>query len=174
MDESKYLVGIDLGTSNCAMAYVEPALGAEAQVTDFAIPQMVRPGEIAAYGLLPSCIYLPGPHELPACNAQLPWKTESEEIVGELARWQGARVPGRLVASAKSWLCHPGVDRRAPILPWGALADVAKISPVAASAHLLQHMVHAWDAAHPAAPLASQEVVITVPASFDERSEERR
>ncbi|WNZ60084.1 Hsp70 family protein [Myxococcus sp. MxC21-1] len=89
-------------------------------------------------------------------------------MVGELARWQGARVPGRLVASAKSWLCHPGVDRSAPILPWGAPADVQKLSPVDASALLLTHMARAWDDAHPDAPLSKQEVVITVPASFDE------
>src|ERR1043165_6789603 len=108
MDETPYLVGIDLGTSNCAMAYVEASPGTEAPEIDFPIPQFARPVEIASLPLLPSAIYLPGSHEMPAKPAQLPWQTERTEIVGELARWQGTRVPGRLVVSAKSWLCHPG------------------------------------------------------------------
>lgn len=168
MSEAQYLVGIDLGTSNCAMAYVELARGAEAPVLDFPIAQLVRPGEVAAQALLPSCLYLAGPHELAPEARQLPWGTAPEAIVGEFARWQGARVPGRLVTSAKSWLCHPGVDRSAPILPWGALTEVPRLSPVTASARLLEHMAQAWNASHPQAPLASQEVIITVPASFDE------
>ena len=207
---ARYVVGIDLGTSNCAVASAALAEGAAAVVTDFPIPQVRRPGEVAAQPLLPSCLYLPGPHELAAGAAALPWPTpllKSEipdspaspappsasgaaaasapvtappssatlsapaappVVAGEFARWQGARVPGRLVASAKSWLCHPGVDRTAPILPWGAPADVDKLSPTRASALLLAHLAAAWDAAHPADPLAQQEVVITVPASFDE------
>ena len=131
MDQAKYLVGIDLGTSNCAMAYVELARVADAPVVDFEIPQQIRPGESAALDLLPSCIYLPAAHEVtPDPTGGIP--AEDQGIVGEFARWQGARVPGRLVISAKSWLCHPGVDRQAPILPWGALADVPRISPVEA------------------------------------------
>jgi hypothetical protein len=168
IDNAKYLVGIDLGTSNCAMAYVELARGAEGPVFDFKIPQLMRASETAILDLLPSCIYLPGPHELPLEAARLPWKSEPGKIVGEFARWQGARVPGRLVVSAKSWLCHPGVDRSAAILPWGALGDVPRLSPVTASALLLQHMALAWNSTHPEAPLAAQEVVLTVPASFDE------
>jgi hypothetical protein len=168
MDDSPYLVGIDLGTSNCAMAYAEAGRGPEAPVVDFPIPQFTRPGETSTKPLLPSCIYLAAPHESLGGSAQLPWSCEPAEIVGELARWQGARVPGRLVVSAKSWLCHSGVDRTAPILPWGSPADAPKLSPVTASSHLLTHMANAWNAAHPEAPLAGQEVVITVPASFDE------
>ncbi|HWI59368.1 MAG TPA: Hsp70 family protein, partial [Bacillota bacterium] len=168
MSEPKYLVGIDLGTSNCAVAYLEPERGPDAPVLDFPVTQLQRPGETAARPLLPSCIYLPSPHELPPAATRLPWGEQPEWVVGEFARWQGTRVPGRLVASAKSWLCHPGVDRLAPILPWGAAADVSKLSPVAASARLLAHMAQAWNAAHPEAPLAEQGVVITVPASFDE------
>ncbi len=168
MTDARYMVGLDLGTSNCAVAWAELARGAEAPVVDFVIPQLQRPGEVAARPLLPSCVYLPGAHELPPESMRLPWGEAPDGIVGEFARWQGARVPGRLVASAKSWLCHPGVDRSAPILPWGAPADVNKISPVHASALLLAHMVQAWNAAHPDAPLAAQDVIITVPASFDE------
>jgi molecular chaperone DnaK (HSP70) len=168
MDEAKYLVGIDLGTSNCAMAYVELARGADAPVIDFPIPQLVRPGEIATLDLLPSCIYLPAAHETFPQDQNPTGPNDSSGIVGEFARWQGARVPGRLVVSAKSWLCHPAVDRQAPILPWGALEDVERVSPVQASARLLTHMVRAWNAARPAEPLQDQDVVITVPASFDE------
>src|SRR5215217_1448168 len=162
------IVGIDLGTTHCAVASVDPARGASAPVEDFPVPQLVRQGEVAPRALLPSTVYVPG-HELSTESLQLPWGDDGGPwVVGELARWQGARVPGRLVASAKSWLCHPGVDRSAPILPWGAPADVQKLSPVDASALLLTHLARAWDFAHPALPLARQEVVITVPASFDE------
>lgn len=168
MASPAYIVGIDLGTTNCAVAFVDPAHGADTPVVGFLIPQLQRPGEIAALPLLPSCLYVPGEHELPPGATQLPWGEPPKLIAGAFARWQGARVPGRLVASAKSWLCHPGVDRAAPILPWGAPAEVAKISPVAASALLLSHIAAAWNMAHPDAPLAQQEVVITVPASFDE------
>ena len=163
-----HVVGIDLGTSNCAMAFARLGDGTEASVTDFPIPQLQRPGQASAQPLLPSCIYLPAPQELAPGATALPWGESPPLIVGEFARWQGSRVPGRLVASAKSWLCHPGVDRMAPILPWGAPADVTKISPTTASSLLLAHMAAAWNAAHPTAPLATQEVVITVPASFDE------
>jgi molecular chaperone DnaK (HSP70) len=152
-----FIVGIDLGTSNCAVAFIEPQLGADAPVVDFPIPQLQRPGEFLPRPLLPSCIYLPSEHEAVA-----------EPIVGEYARWQGAKVPSRLVVSAKSWLSHSGVDRTAPILPWGGPAGVPKMSPVEASSRLLRYMLEAWDAAHPDSPLGRQEVVITVPASFDE------
>ena len=163
------IVGIDLGTTHCAVASVDPSKGAGAPVEDFPIPQLVRQGEVAPRALLPSTVYVPAGHELAAESLKLPWGDDGGPwVVGELARWQGARVPGRLVASAKSWLCHPGVDRSAPILPWGSPPDVQKVSPVDASALLLTHMARAWDFAHPDAPLSRQEVVITVPASFDE------
>ncbi|HEY0945313.1 MAG TPA: Hsp70 family protein [Opitutaceae bacterium] len=165
---SYHIVGIDLGTSNCAVASARLEDGAPPAIADFPIPQVQRPGQIGAQPLLPSCLYSPGEHELPAGAAQLPWGDSPPLIVGEFARWQGARVPGRLVVSAKSWLCHAGVDRSAPILPWGAPADVPRVSPTEASARLLGHIANAWNHAHPDAPLAEQEVVITVPASFDE------
>lgn len=162
------IIGIDLGTTHCAVASIDPALGPSAPIEDFPVPQLIRQGEVTPRPLLPSCIYVPAGHELAGESLKLPWGEAGPNVVGEFARWQGARVPGRLIASAKSWLCHPGVDRSAPILPWGAPADVAKLSPVDASALLLSHMARAWDFAHPDAPLAQQEVVITVPASFDE------
>ena len=168
MSAPVYIIGIDLGTTNCAVAFANPAQGADAAASDFAVPQLQRPGEVAALPLLPSCLYAAGEHELPAGSTALPWGESPRLLAGAFARWQGARVPGRLVASAKSWLCHAGVDRSAPILPWGAPAGVAKISPVEASARLLAHLGAAWNHAHPDAPIAQQEVVITVPASFDE------
>ncbi len=167
MSDSKFLVGIDLGTSNCAAAFVEPERGAEAPVLDLPIPQLIRPGETANAALLPSCVYLPGSELAPEAT-RLPWSHDSGAVVGELARWQGTQVPGRLVTSAKSWLCHPGIDRWAPILPWGAPPEVPRVSPVEASALLLQHMAQAWNFSRPDSPLAEQELVITVPASFDE------
>ena len=163
-----YLIGIDLGTTNSALASIDPAGGAAALVVDLPVPQLVRPGELASRALLPSCVYLPGERELPEGALKLPWDDAPKVAVGEFARWQGAKVPGRLVASAKSWLAHPGVDRQAPILPWGAPPEVARISPVEAQALILSHLASAWGIAHPDAPLSKQEVVITVPASFDE------
>ncbi|MBI3185076.1 MAG: hsp70 family protein [Myxococcales bacterium] len=164
------IIGLDLGTSNCALAFVDPAGGERAAVRDFPVVQLVRPGEAGARPLLPSCVYLPSPHELPERALALPWggPADPPRVVGELARWQGARVPSRLVSSAKSWLCHPGVDRQAPILPWGAPAEVHKLTPVQASALLLAHLSNAFTAAFPQTPLPEQEVVLTVPASFDE------
>src|SRR5262249_54890981 len=120
---------------------------------------------------LPSFVYLAGAHDLPAGSLDLPWATGRDWCVGWLAREQGARVPGRLVSSAKSWLCHGGVDRTAAILPWGAGDDVREISAVQASARILRHLRDAWDATLPE-PLAEQDVVLTVPASFDEVARE--
>jgi hypothetical protein len=126
--------------------------------------------------MLPSVLYLPGRHELPPDAARLPWDPEADRIVGEFARGQGAKVPGHLVASAKSWLCHPGVDREADILPWGAPAGARKVSPVEASADYLRHIRDAWNFTFArddvARRLEAQEVVLTVPASFDEAARE--
>ena len=163
-----YIIGIDLGTTNCAVAFASPASGADSSATDFAIPQLRDTGEVAALALLPSCLYAASEHELPVGSTQLPWGESPRWIAGAFARRQGARVPGRLIVSAKSWLCHEGVDRSAPILPWGAPAGVSKISPVDGSVRLLSHIASAWNHAHPEAPISAQEVVITVPASFDE------
>src|SRR5260370_40800936 len=110
-----YLVGVNLGTSNCAVAYVEPSKGPEAPVADFRVTQVLQLGNAGPAPLLPSAIYIKGEHELPADAIALPWDPVPREIVGEFARAQGARVPGRLVMSAKSWLSHPAVDRTAAI-----------------------------------------------------------
>ncbi len=178
MARTQFIVGIDLGTTNCAVAYVDTK-GRERPAADiklFQIPQLVAPGETKPRTMLPSFLYLPGQHELPPGATRLPWRDDSEIIVGEFARAQGAKVPGRLVASAKSWLCHSGVDREADILPWGAPASVTKVSPVEASADYLRHIRDAWNAKFARGredrKLEVQEVVLTVPASFDEAARE--
>jgi molecular chaperone DnaK (HSP70) len=162
-----FIVGIDLGTTHCAMAVVDPSGGASAPVLDVPVPQLTGPGEVSARPLLPSTLYVPAEGELPPGALRLPWG-EQDRPVGEFARAQGARVPGRLVSSAKSWLSHPGVDRQAPILPWGAPPEVPRMSPVEATTRILSHLACAFEAAHPGQPLSAQEVVVTVPASFDE------
>jgi len=163
---SRFAVGIDLGTTNCALAAaaIEDAAPAPAA---FPVPQIVHPGEVRAEPLLPSFLYLPAPAELPPGSLALPWEPDAALTVGRFARDRGAGSPARLVSSAKSWLSHAGVDRRANILPWRAPEEVPHLSPVEASSLYLDHLRGAWDAAHPEAPLAAQDVVLTVPASFD-------
>ena len=167
-----YTVGIDLGTTHTVVAYAA-AKGriAEDPIRLFEVEQLVAPGEVAARPLLPSMRYHPAPGELAPGDLVLPWAPAGNgdtAVIGSLARQLGAQVPGRLVASAKSWLSHAAVDRLAPILPWGAAADVPKVSPVAASASYLAHLRAAWNYCYPQAPLERQELVLTVPASFDD------
>ncbi|HKI37924.1 MAG TPA: Hsp70 family protein [Gemmataceae bacterium] len=173
MSSSRYVVGIDLGTTNSAVAFVDTGAGegADAVVHHLPIPQVVAPGAVEDRPLLPSFLYLPGPNELPAGSLRLPWAAERDFAVGEFARNHGSQVPTRLVASAKSWLCHPGVDRRGPILPWKAADGSHKVSPLEAGTLYLKHLVEAWNA-RVAAGLAEnrlevQDVILTVPASFD-------
>ena len=168
MSAPRYVVGVDLGTTHCAVAF-SPVDRADVRLVD--VPQLTAPGEVQARPLLPSFLYLPAPGELAEGELDLPWGA-AEVVVGELARRRGAQVPNRLVSSAKSWICHGGVNRRAPILPWSAPDGEPKVSPFEASVRLLAHLRHAWDAAHPEAPLAAQDVVVTVPASFDEVARE--
>src|SRR5688572_32702983 len=118
MTHSRYVVGIDLGTTNCAVSYLDTGAGDRAAIQTLQIPQVVQPGGVEARPLLPSFLYLPGPNELPAGSLRLPWAPDRDHAAGEFARNHGSMVPTRLVASAKSWLCHPGVDRRQPMLPW--------------------------------------------------------
>src|SRR2546422_5146516 len=120
MAGSRFVVGIDLGTTNSALAYYDTELGEQATLAHFKVPQVVAPGVVEERALLPSFLYLPGPGEQPAGALKLPWDAKRDYCVGEFARVFGSQVPTRLVSSAKSWLCHPGVDRRAAILPWKA------------------------------------------------------
>jgi hypothetical protein len=167
---SRYLIGIDLGTTNSAVAFVDTRAGDD-RVRVFEVPQLVAPGEVAPRRQLPSFVYLAGEHDLGPAETALPWDPASRVVVGELARSQGARTASRMIASAKSWLCHPGVDRTAAILPWGE-SDGPRLSPIDAQARVLAHVRSAWDAAHAGDPFADQEIVVTVPASFDEAARE--
>ncbi len=174
----RYIVGIDLGTTNSALAYVDLTTdeAAPRHIRFLEILQLTAPAELRRRPILPSFLYAPGPHELPPGSTGLPWDPERAYAVGEFAREQGALVPGRLVASAKSWLCHGGVDRTAAILPWAVGPDVKKISPVEASSRYLQHLREAWNDAvargREGYRLEEQLVILTVPASFDEVARE--
>ncbi len=170
---TRYTVGLDLGTTNCALAYgaLSPDEDAAAAISILEVPQLVAAGEAGDRPLLPSFLYLPAADEFAADALELPWKASRERFVGVFARDQGARAPGRLVSSAKSWLSHAGVDRRGPILPWTAAEGVARISPVAASAAYLEHLRDAWNTRIAGKSskdrLEHQDVLLTVPASFD-------
>ncbi len=178
--DHRYVIGIDLGTTNSAVAYVdlaqEPDASSRRPIQFFEIPQLVAQAEMAERAVLPSFLYLPGAYDLPAGSTALPWDAERPYVVGEFAREQGAVVPGRLVASAKSWLCHAGVDRTADILPWGAADEIDRVSPVEASRRYLQHIREAWDAqmakGREGYGFNEQLIILTVPASFDEVARE--
>ena len=174
MSAARYAVGIDLGTTHCVMAAVDLNASDGDEVVDGieAIPQLTAPGAIEERLVLPSFLYLPHPDELRPEDRTLPWGEPQPFVVGELARSMGGRTPIRLAASAKSWLCHPGVDRRAAILPIEAPDEVQRVSPLQASMRYLEHLRAAWDHRHPDAPLPEQDVVLTVPASFDPAARE--
>jgi len=172
-DEYRYIVGIDLGTTNSAVSYVN----LEAEDTKnrgiklFKMPQLTGAGEVDAMPVLPSFCYIPGKYDIAPDAIRLPWKTDENNFVGVLARDHGAKVPSRLVSSAKSWLCHSQADRRARILPWGAGEEISRISPVQATAAYLKHIRLAWNSRQGDDDdlcMENQMVILTVPASFDE------
>ncbi len=167
MATARYIVGIDLGTTHCAMACIAVDDAGEPDIEMFPVEQVTEPGNTQARPLLPSFLYLAGQHELAEGSLDLPWARDRDFAAGEVARALGAEVPGRVVGSAKSWLRHDGVDRSAPILPWNAADDVDKLSPLDVAQRYLEHLRDAWNAAHPEAPLLEQELYVTVPASFD-------
>ncbi len=169
----RYTVGIDLGTTHCVLARGDPEAGlGEHPVQVLEIPQLQAPGEVVASPLLPSFLYLPAEGELPEGSTALPWGEPERDLVGEMARRRSSDVPDRVVHSAKSWLCHDGVDRRTPFLPRSPAELPRRVSPVEASAAYLAHLRQAWD--HQIARgredhrLAAQDLVVTVPASFGE------
>ncbi len=168
---ASYILGIDLGTTNSVLAYA-PLTGEQPQVDILPIPQLVAPGVVEARTTLPSYLYLAPEHETKGGVFDLPWHKGNAVAVGELARKKSAEAPQRVVSGAKSWLSHSRVDRHQPILPWNAPAEVPKVSPVTASQRYLEHLVAAWVQAHPDAPIAEQQVVLTVPASFDAAARE--
>jgi len=170
----RFVVGIDLGTTNSALAWVDTAAEEAAGIRVQDIPQLVNPGEVAPRPLLPSFLYMPGESDFPPGSLALPWDPSPTQVVGEVARRRGAENPLRLVASAKSWLSHSGADRRASILPWGAPAEITHISPVDASAAYLRQLAAAFDqevaGGKRTLALSQQDVLLTVPASFDEEA----
>ena len=171
---ARYLVGLDLGTTNSALAFIDTSEQPR-RVRDFSIPQLVGPADVAARPTLASVHHHLGEHELAKDSTRLPWTPAGQPapdfVVGELARTQAQAVPGRSVLSAKSWLCHPKVDRLQAILPWGGAADVPRLSPVDVSARYLQHMLAAF--CHGlGTTLLEIELTLTVPASFDEVARE--
>ena len=166
---AQYVIGIDLGTTNSALAVAQPPADPRelAPVELFGVPQLTNPGEVRDEDLLPSFLYLAGPADFPEGSLELPWPHDPMIVTGELARKRGVESARRLVSSAKSWLSHAGVDRTAPILPVTAPEGVAKLSPVDVSRRYLEHLRHAWNSKHEDAPFDEQEVLVTVPASFD-------
>jgi molecular chaperone DnaK (HSP70) len=174
-ESAGFAVGIDLGTTHCALSSIDLALSEGEEIAEHRldIPQLVAPGQVEARPLLPSFLYLPHPSELPEDALTLPWPGHPTTFaVGEAARALGVKSALRLVSSAKSWLCHPAVDRRAPILPVGAPDEVPKLSPLEASVRYLEHLRAAWERHEPDAKLSEQLLTITVPASFDPAARE--
>ncbi len=175
MNGPRFAIGIDLGTTHCALAYVDIAAcdGEQTSHGVLSIPQLTAPGAVEELPLLPSFLYLAHADEMDAGELTLPWGSDIvDHVVGEMARMRGATTPIRLVSSAKSWLCHPGVDRRGPILPNDAPPEVARVSPLEASTCYLSHLRAAWNHAHPDAPFDAQDVTVTIPASFDPAARE--
>lgn len=179
----RLIIGIDLGTTNCAVAFIRPLPEEDEQhspdIELYEIPQLVAPGEGAPHRTLPSFLYIAGTHDITSESLWLPWDEQARSAVGILAREQGALVPARLVSSAKSWLCYSEVDRRAKILPWGSDLGEDACSPVEASTRYLAHIRDAWnyeaetgETGIPKAKFEQQEIVLTVPASFDEEARE--
>ncbi len=169
MSEARFAIGIDLGTTNSALAWVDLQNSDGENVVSgmLPIPQLTGAGVVESLPLLPSFLYIPHPSELAAGELKLPWKSELDYFVGEFARLRGSTTPIRLVSSAKSWLCNSSMDRRISGLPPDAPEEVATISPLDASTCFLAHLRMAWDHAHPEAPLDQQVVTVSIPASFD-------
>ncbi|MEY3227654.1 MAG: Chaperone protein DnaK, partial [Planctomycetota bacterium] len=168
---AQYVIGIDLGTTNSVLAYAALADDA-AQVQLLPIPQLVAAQTVESRPSLPSFLYLAADHEVQNGLFRLPWDQSGRVAVGTAARSLAAEFPERTVSAAKSWLCHTRVDRRQPILPWQSPETVPRISPVAASRQVLEHLLAAWQQAFPDAPFQQQSIVLTVPASFDASARE--
>ncbi|MCP4954367.1 MAG: Hsp70 family protein [Photobacterium aquimaris] len=169
--QHRYSVGIDLGTTHCVLSYVD--LESEnADVTVMTIPQLTTPGNVEDKNQLPSFMYQAHESELAEGDTALPWNAKPNAIVGAMARNLGSKTPIRLISSAKSWLCHGGVNRRDAFLPLNSPEEVVKVSPLEATQKYLEHMADAWNFQHPETPISDQDVTITVPASFDPAARE--
>jgi molecular chaperone DnaK (HSP70) len=167
----QFTIGIDLGTTNCALAYA--AIEQESpDVRLLQVPQLVNPGELAAETLLPSSLYIPGANEFVEGTLALPWNSHPIYVVGRLAQKRGVENAGRLAVSAKSWLSSQNADPTLPLLPLAAPEGIEKVSPLEASRQYLEHLRMAWNQEHPEATFESQQLLITVPASFDAAARE--
>jgi hypothetical protein len=168
---TQYVIGIDLGTTNCGVAFARPESIQDAHqlppVQLFDIDQLTNAGETRKESLLPSFLYIPSAADFPAGSTALPWDPEPKYVVGQLAKKRGVESANRLVHSAKSWLSHSGVDRTAPLLPLHLPEAGAKLSPVDASRRYLEHLREAWNHNHPDGKFDDQQILVTVPASFD-------
>ena len=162
----KYSIGIDLGTTNSVLAFVELNVD-EPQLQILRIPQVSAPNEIESRESLPSFLYLASEQETESECFAIPTASSARIVIGDYARRIAAEKPERTVTAAKSWLCHGGVDRHSPILPWNSEQADAKLSPVNASKAILEQLVATWDQEHPDFPISDQRVTLTVPASFD-------
>lgn len=168
---AQFVIGIDLGTTNSVLCYAS-LMDEKPQVRTLAIPQLVAAHTIEARSTLPSFLYIGTSDEAASKAFALPWNEKSNFATGHAARSLSAEFPDRTIGAAKSWLCHSKVDRHQAILPWQAPETVPKMSPVVVSQRYLEHLVAAWHAAFPEAPIADQDVVLTVPASFDASARE--
>ena len=173
--DARYIVGMDLGTTNCVVAYadmqIERAPKTMAEIKLFEVPQLTDSGVIEKRDALPSFLYVKDGHEVSSDALQLPWSDEASVAAGEFARERGAEVPHKLISSAKSWLCNQAVDRESDILPWDSAESMKKLSPVEASCALLKHIKQAWNhemaSEDASCALEKQAIYLTVPASFD-------
>ena len=172
--QARYSIGIDLGTTHCALSYVDRQASDGEKVVQHVlnIPQLTAPASVEDKPLLPSFLYLPHESELTPADIALPGMDVQNSVVGEFARTRGANTSIRLVSSAKSWLCHPGVDRRSALLPADAPPEVQRVSPLEATTRYLSHLRWAWNNAHPDAPFDAQDITVTIPASFDPAARE--
>lgn len=169
----RYAIGIDLGTTNSVMSYVDLDSDMDNPSHQvFTVPQLTAPGVIEEHDQLPSFLYQAHESELSESDRVLPWRDNAPVLVGYIARNLGSKTPLRLVASAKSWLCHGGVDRRAGFLPQNSPDEVTKVSPLEASIRYLEHLRDAWNHANAEHPMETQDVTITIPASFDPAARE--
>ena len=171
---AKFSVGIDLGTTHCVLSYVDLTKTTDDELVQevMPVPQLTAAGQVETKSQLPSFMYLAHEAEMTATDKALPWSKNPEFLVGDIARNMGGKTPIRLVASAKSWLCHAGVDCKKPILPAEAPEEIERVSPFQATVAYLQHLTEAWKSQHHNAPLSEQDVTITVPASFDPAARE--
>ena len=179
MDNSRYIIGIDLGTTNIAVTFIDTERNRDV-INVFSIPQLSASGECSALPLLPAFFYKPGEQNISPGGLELPWNKKLNYGVGLFAREFGCDNPSRFVSSSKSWLCHAGVDRKSTILPWNNVDTAEKFSPVEVTQAYLEHVKSAWDHTFrklndengDACLLESQQVLITIPASFDETARE--